>query len=162
MKISYQLIVVFILLLQGCGKDAPPKKIETPVTTNIIEKLGFVKNINKEPGKYNAVIDFIDFIKNSEIDSTILETQKIEVPNGYSYVNKEIENEKIAIADSVKIVLQTFSFNDDGNFNFNQSVEINEVVKALREKKDNVFLHSPFRIKIANNKIIDLTEIYIP
>ena len=136
--------------------------MKPPVTTSIIEKLGFVKNINKESDKYFAVIDFIDYIKNSEIDSTILETQKIEVPNGYSYVNKEIENEKIAIADSAKIILQTFSFNDDGNFNFNQSVEINEVVKALREKKDNIFPHSPFRIKIANNKIIALTEIYIP
>ena len=108
------------------------------------------------------IIDFIDFIKNSEIDSTILGTQKIEVPNGFSYVNKEIENEKITIADSAIIILQTFSFNDDGNFNFNQSVKINEVVKALREKKDNIFPHSPFRIKIANNKIIALTEIYIP
>ncbi len=162
MKISYHIIIVFILLLQGCGKDAPPQKIEASVTTSIIEKLGFVKNINKESNKYYAEIDFIDYIKNSEIDSTIIDTQRIEVPNGYSYVNKEIENKKIAIADSAKIILQTFSFNNDGNFNFKQSVGVNEIAKALLEKKDNIFLHSPFRINISNNKIISLTEIYIP
>jgi hypothetical protein len=162
MKIFYQIILIFILLLQGCNKTIPPQKIEIPASTNSIEKFGFLKNITKENNKYFATVDFIDYLKNSEIDSTVSENQKIELPNDYSYVNKKIKIEKIAISDSAKLILQTFSYDSQGNFNFNQSVGLNEIIKAFQESKNNIFLHSPFKIKIKNNQIIPLNEIYIP
>lgn len=162
MKTQYQFLLIFILLLQGCDKNNLQKKVEAPITTNIVEKFCFLKDIDKENGKHYATIDFIHYLKNSEIDSGISQHQKIELPNGYGYVNKEIKNEKIEIADSVKIILQTFSYNNEGNFNFNQSVELNTLEEALQKNKNNIFLHSPFKIKIAENKIVTLTEIYIP
>lgn len=162
MKIQYQFLLIFILLLQGCDKNNLQKKVEAPITTNIVEKFCFLKDIDKENVKHYATIDFIDYLKNSEIDSGISQNQKIELPNGYVYVNKEIKNEKIEIADSVKIILQTFSYNNEGNFNFNQSVELNVLEEALQKNRNNIFLHSPFKIKIAENKIVTLTEIYIP
>lgn len=163
MKTLYQSILISIILLSGCNKDIPPKKTsEIPQVKEIVEKYGFVKNIISDSGKYFAEIDFIDYLKNSDIDSTIPDAQIIELPNGYSYVNKEVKNEKIAIVDSAKIILQTFSYDSSGNFNFNQSVKLNEIVETLKKNKDKVILHSPFRIGIDNNQIISLTEIYIP
>ena len=162
MKIQYRFLLIFILLLQGCDKNNLQKKVEVPITTNIVEKFCFLKDIEKENSKHYATIDFIDYLKNSDMDSTISQNQKIELPNGYGYVNKEIKSEKIEITDSVKIILQTFSYNTDGNFNFNQSVELNVLEEALQKNKNNIFLQFPYKIKIAGNKIVALTEIYIP
>ncbi len=163
MKILYQLIIIVIFLLSGCNKETPQNKSsDVQLANETIEKYGFVKNIISDSGKYFTVIDFIDYMKNSEVDSTISDAQKIELPNGYSYVNKEIKNEKLEIADSAKIILQTFSYDSTGNFNFDQSVKLNDIVKALQKNKNNIFLHSPFKIELADNKVIGLTEIYIP
>ncbi len=163
MKILYQLIIIVIFLLSGCNKETPQNKSsEVQQANETIEKYGFVKNIISDSGKYFAVIDFIDYLKNSEVDSTIPDAQKIELPNGYSYVNKKIKNEKLEIADSAKIILQTFSYDSTGNFNFDQPVKLNDIVKALQKNKNNIFLHSPFKIELADNKVIGLTEIYIP
>lgn len=163
MKILYNLILIVIILISGCNKDIPQKKLsKVPQRKDVVEIYGFVKNIISDSGKYFAEIDFIEYLKNSEIDSTIPDAQKIELPNGYSYVNKEIKNEKLEIADSAKIILQTFSYDSSGNFNFDQSVKLSEIVKVLQKNKNSIFLHSPFKIEIADNKVAGLTEIYIP
>lgn len=163
MKILYQLIIIAIFLLSGCNKDIPQNKLSgVQQTKETVKKYGFVKNIISDSGKYFVVIDFIDYLKNSDVDSTISDVQKIELPNGYSYVNKEMKNEKLEIADSAKIILQTFSYDSTGNFNFDQPVKLNDIVKALQKNKNNIFLHSPFKIELADNKVIGLTEIYIP
>jgi len=163
MKILYQLIIIVIFILSGCNKETPQNKSsDVQLANETIEKYGFVKNIISDSGKYFAVIDFIDYLKNPDVDSTISDAQKIELPNGYSYVNKEMKNEKLGIAYSVKIILQTFSYDSTGNFNFDQSVKLNDIVKALQKNKNNIFLHSPFKIELADNKVIGLTEIYIP
>ncbi len=163
MKILYDLILIFIILLSGCDKDIPQKKSsQIQQAKEIVAKYGFVKNIISDSGKSFVVIDFIDYMKNSDVDSAIPDNQKIEMPDGYSYVNKEMKNEKLEIADSAKIFLQTFSYDTSGNFNFNQSVKLSDIINALQKNKHNIFLYSPFKIEIADNKVVGLTEIYIP
>jgi hypothetical protein len=162
MKILYTFALIITFSLIACQKKPEPQKnnnVDSPIIT---EKFCFLKDIKYEGGINYATIDFIDYVKTSDIDSSILTNQIIELPNGYSYVNTEIINEKLEIADSVKIILQTFSFNEDGNFNFNQQVTLKTLEEALQKKGDKIFLHSPFKIELENNKIISLTEIYIP
>jgi hypothetical protein len=163
MKILYTFALIITLSLIACQKKPEPQKHNNVVDSSIVtEKFCFLKDIKNEGGINYATIDFIDYVKTSDIDSSILTNQIIELPNGYSYVNTEIINEKLEIADSVKIILQTFSFNEDGNFNFNQQVTLKKLEEALQKKGDKIFLHSPFKIELENNKIISLTEIYIP
>lgn len=163
MKIIYTFTLIITLSLIACQKKPEPQKNNNVVDSTIItEKFCFLKDIKNERGINYATIDFIDYLKTSAIDSSISTNQKIELPNGYCYVNTEVKNEKFKIADSVKITLQTFSFNENGNFNFNQQVPLETLKEVLQKKGDKIFLHSPFKIKLENNKIISLTEIYIP
>jgi hypothetical protein len=60
------------------------------------------------------------------------------------------------------IIMQTFSFNDDGNFNYNQVVPLDELYKFFSDTKQTRFKIIPFKV-VLNESIIDsLIEIYIP
>ena len=162
-KYFFSAVLIFVSIFTGCQKNQEaPKTEKMNVIPNIIEKLCFLEDVRNEDTKNYATVDFIDYLKTSDADSLIFATKKIDLPNGYSYVNNKIESEKFEIADTAKIILQTFSFDNDGNFNFNQTVKLTELEDALKNKNDNLFLNSPFKIKLENNKIITLTEIYIP
>ena len=162
MKIVIIYSLVFALIILGCQKKQEQQKNNNTNTVDINEKFCFLKDIENDEGKYYAAVDFIDYLKTSDLDSSTSENQKIELPNGYSYVNKETQIEKYEVADSAKIIMQTFSFSNNGNYNFNQIIQLKTLEEAIQKKGDKIFLHSPFRIKLENNKIVSLTEIYIP
>ena len=162
MKHFFKSILIIVLIFSGCQQNLEPPKTNKTEVVSVTEKFCFLRDVQNEESKNYATIDFIDYQKTAELDPTISADQKIDLPNGYSYVNKKIESEKFEFADSAKIILQTFSFDKDGNFNFNQLVKLTELEDALKNKNKNLFLNSPFKVKIENNKIIALTEIYIP
>jgi hypothetical protein len=129
--------------------------------SQVVKKLCFIQSLYKKDKNY-ITVDFINHIKKSELDPKATALQIIELPNDYCYLNKEKKFEDYEISDSVKIVMQKYSYDDEGNYKFGQSIKLNDLLKAVEKPKKARFLSSPYEIEILNNKIISLKEIYIP
>ena len=162
MKILITYSLFFTLMIWGCQKKQGQQKVNNTNVVNITERFCFLKDIENDEGKNYAIIDFIDYLKTSDLDPSISYNHKIDLINGYSYFNRKTKIEKFEFADSAKIIMQTFSFNNDGNFNFNQPVPLKILEGAIQKTGNKIFLLSPFKIKLESNKIVALTEIYIP
>jgi len=118
----------------------------------------FIHDIRKDSLNYILIFDPIDY---SNVN--IANVKKIiELPNGFYFSNEEKKLETLQIESNVSVIMQTFSFNDEGNFNFNQKVNISDLVNAFKETEVVRFKHLPFRIVSTGTKVDSLFEIYIP
>lgn len=146
-------------MLSSCKRENV-KPVDTKEELQVFKKLCFIQNFYKKDKNYVSV-DFIDHIKKSELDPKATALQIIELPDNYCYVNSEKKLEDYEISDSVKIIVQKYSYDDEGNYRFGQSIKLNDLLKAAEKPKEARFLFSPYEIEILNNKIISLKEIYI-
>lgn len=155
-------LFLFALLLYSCS-DSPKQESKT-IHTKVEKRIAFcyLSNIYQSESKTLVAIDFIEYKKTSNLDSNITNSQIIELPNGFCYLNEEHKLEVFPIIKNAIIVMQTFSFNNEGSFNFNQSIKLSELLQRIATSKNNQFKFSPFKVVLENNSIISLAEIYIP
>lgn len=163
MKNYILLIIVSLMLLLASCKQEKMKSVDVKreVTEQVINKLCFVKRIYRNE-RYHITVDFIDRSKISELDPKASYAKIIELPDSSCYLNKEEMLEDYEFADSVKIIMQTFSRDAEGNYNFKQSITLTNLFNGVEKQKHAVFLSSPYEIEIYKKKIISLKEIYIP
>ncbi len=160
MKNSVMLIIAFVLFFTSCKhENINTRNVKEEL--QVVKRLCFIKSFYRKEKNY-AALDFIEHIKISDIDSKATYPQIIELPDKFCYVNKEIIFEDYEISDSVKIIMQKFSYDAEGNYKFNQSITLMELLAEFDKSKHVRFLNSPYEIEIINNKIISLKEIYIP
>ncbi len=130
-----QIISTFTLL------DSPNALLDS-------KKIGYVKSITPKGGTYQIQIDFIDFIQ----DQT--------TPNGYRIDNPSMEIVTLPMEQNSTITLQTYSYAQDGNFNYNQTITFSEFLNAFNS--DSLITNVPYWLEIQNGKVIKITEQYIP
>ena len=162
MKNYLIILLLFLATFYGCSNN---KKVDINLKDDIqSEKFCYIKNVEQksDTAKANIYVDFIEYEKKSDLDSTISKEQIIELPNGYCYVNENSLTESFLFNNSTKITMQTFSYSNEGNFNFNQTISLNQFVKEFSKPEPLPFKFSVYKITIRGNKIDSLTEIYIP
>ncbi len=158
-----KIIIILIALFLATCKDEV--KVASKIINSKVEQsehFCYLTNINHGSDSAFATIDFIEYKKIADVDSTVQISQIIELPNGFCYSNNEILLKSYPFRKNVKIVMQTFSYTKDGNFNFNQIVALNELVDYFQKPEHERILLSPFRITLIDHQISSLTEIYIP
>jgi len=158
-------IIVFILfafLFQACNNEQIKVIEKQTKKIQIEEGFCYLKNVKQVGDTVFAIVDFIEHRKTADVGVDLAKSQVIELPNGFSFTNEKVELEKFEIADSVLIIMQTFSHFIDGNFKFNQKIELSELVKLFSKTNENRISFSPFRIKLEDKITTSLTEIYIP
>ncbi len=156
------LLLIIVALFQSCKEDVPQKMESIAPKIKLSENFCYINKIEQNDGKVSAAIDFIEYSKTTDLDSTILSSSIIELPNGFCYSNKEVKNEEVEFKNNSKIIMQTFSYSKEGNFNFNQAVTLDEFVQKCNTTEPKPFMFSPYKIVLNKSNIITLTEIYIP
>ena len=146
----------------ACRTEDPKQKKLNEKTSDPIVKYCYLNEIKLVDGKYLAAVDFIEYKKVTEIDSMISVDRIIELPNGFCYLNKEHVLEDLELPSNAGIMMQTFSYDHEGNFTFNQALTIEELYKSYNEPHFNRLKSVPFRVVINGAKIDSLLEIYIP
>jgi hypothetical protein len=161
MKKIILILLAVSFLFQFCKNEVPQKKDENrkPIYS---EEYCYINSIDKKNGRIFASLNFIKYLKKTDIDKSINKTQLLELPNEFCYLDEKKEYESFEFSDNAKIIMQTLSFNSDGNFNFNQTIGANELLKYFSKPESERLKFSPFKVVISNNKIISLEEIYIP
>jgi hypothetical protein len=153
-------VLIFFVLLCSCKSEPETTKNEI-INLHTVSKFCFINAIEFKEHAL-ASVDFIEHEKLSDAIKSELGKPIIELPDGYGYFNKEEKLEFFVIADSVKIVMQKFSYDTEGNFLFNQKIILPELKEKVEKEKHPKFMASPYYVEIKGNKIILLKEIYIP
>ncbi len=151
----------FLVLTISCEdtevKELPKLKKVSPE----IEMVAYINNILKKEGKTSIVIDVIDY-NNNDNSANQNKENRIDLPNGYSIINTKVEFTEKMISDSVDITMQTLNYDDYGNFNFNEKINLNSLAKIYNIPDMGRYKQIPFRITLSNDQITSITEIYIP
>lgn len=119
-----------------------------------------VKTLSAPKVKTIVLIDDIILDGNESFilaDSVHLNKESANVP---AVVNENEENHKYFIADNIEIIMQTFDYDDDGSYKVDQKILLNQLKEAILENERYSFI--PFEITTLGNKIIRISEIYIP
>lgn len=151
-------MLFFVMLFQACTNEN--KKIVEKVSTE--DGFCYLTDIKQVGQSVIAKIDLIEYQKMSEINPKLKENQILELPSGFCYLNEKVNIEEYSVADTVSIIMQTFSYDDEGNFNFNQIVQLSELIEFFKTSESERIKFTPFKIRKENNTITSLTQIYIP
>jgi len=162
MKKNKILLLIIVILLQSCQNEVPQKSEKIVPIVELRENFCYINKIEKIDDKVVLTVDLIEYAKTIELDSTIELSNIIELPNGFSYFNKEVKLVEVELVNNSKIILQTFSYSKEGNFNFNQAVTLGEFVKEYNNSEALPFKFSPYKILLNKDNVVALIEIYIP
>jgi len=157
----FPVLILFSILLFGCKnkeQEHPVQKEEIIKTEPQQTKFCFIQNVVKDSLNCFLLFKQVEYKKKSSKTDNII----IEMPDGSCFSNKEDKPERLEIKNSTVIIMQTFSFTDNGNFNFNQKVNPDDFIKSFSNSQNNRFKLIPFRLVFTGTKIDSLFEIYIP
>ena len=65
-------------------------------------------------------------------------------------------------SDTLKVTLQTYSHDEEGNYRFNQKFSLREFQGICKSETNARWQKTPFRAVLMNDVIIEIREIYIP
>lgn len=124
-----------------------------------------VKNVEagNKPGtrvEKTVLISNVDSLKNQivfRVDEVNISKDEANVP---AVVNDKEEIINYPVSDSVEIYMQTFDYDDDGNYKVNQQIILEQLTAALNREERYKFI--PFDIVVKGDEIVKITEKYIP
>jgi hypothetical protein len=162
-----------ILFLSGCenNKVHHQNKNEKSSIQNIKSELnctGYIKGVQKEGSASFLIIDTVEWF-NGEAAKKAFDkdkkegiNKKSELPDGYYIRDLKIDSLKFKVSDTTKVIMQTFSYNENGNYNFNEKIQISKFLNILSSKEFKRFKIKPYKFHIVNNEITSIAEIYLP
>jgi len=157
----FSILILFSIILFGCKNKEQENTIqkEEIIRTKPQQiKFCFIQNLVKDSLKYFLLFNQVEYKHNSAKNDNKI----IEMPDGSCFSNKSTKLERLQIDTNTVIMMQTFSFKDDGNFNFNENVKPSSFIETFTNSKNYRFKMVPFRLVSTGTKIDSLSEIYIP
>ena len=152
------IIICSLLLLQSCKNNEQDRIIKSEKIESSESRYCFIEDIKMENQKTILLFDQVEY-KN---DTATIEHKIIEMPDGFYFSDKENKIDTAEFDSGSVIVMQTFSFDEEGNFNFNEIVKTSELIEAFEDSPIVRLKQLPFRIVTTGTKIDSLFEIYIP
>ena len=165
------ILITFLIILNACGKNNNKEQIlkeESPSPKLNINCTGYIKGIFNE-GKTNyLIIDTVelftgdDAIRAFNKDKRDSKNKITEITNGYYIRNIKTDSLKFRVSDSANVVMQTLSYNQSGNYNFNEKIGISKFISLLKNEEHQRFKFKLYRFQIINDEAVSITEIYLP
>ena len=168
------IFIAFFIISSGCEKDKntnQSEKKEVPAK-NLhldINCTGYIINDVLNEGSANyLIIDTVewfsgdDAVKAFNMDKKEGKSKTNETPNGYYIRNVKIDSLKFKISDTANVVMQTLSYNQFGNFNFNERIQVSKFISLLNDKEYQRFKFKLYKFHILDNEIVSIKERYIP
>lgn len=152
------IVVCSLLLLQSCKNNEQNRIIKSEKKESSESRYCFIEDIKMENQKTILLFDQVEY-KN---DTSGIDHKIIEMPDGFYFSDKENKIDTAEFDSGSVIVMQTFSFDDEGNFNFNERVKSSELLETFEDSPIVRLKQLPFRIVTTGTKIDSLFEIYIP
>lgn len=161
-------LIISLLTLTSCQY----RQSETLQEKNKVELkknftcTAYINEFHKDINSVFLSIDSIEYFIGEDAIKAFTEDQKkniiIDKPTGYYIRNFVVDSINLKISENCLLTMQTLSNDENGNYRFNQLVDLQKWQELVLSKRFDIFKLKPFKLKIANSEIIAITEIYIP
>ena len=175
-KSSLFILLGFIsLLITSCNKIKTTLKVKEKSIQHVKmqsftskDSYGYITSVYSKGNSNYLTIDTVQWLTGNnaiiayKADNKLAKVNNSDLPGGFYIRNNSIDSITVAIPDSAVIIMQTLSYNNTGNYNFNQKITAQKFLKILEQKGSERFLHKLYNFKIINNKALSIREKYIP
>ncbi len=152
MKRSYLLFLsaAILTMIAVIACNSKKEEVKNVVGENkpeaTVEKTVLIVNVDSVENQIGFGVDEVNISKD-----------EANVP---AVVNDKDEQHNFPVSDTVQIFMQTFDYDDDGNYKINQKIMLEQLIQALNREERYKFI--PFDIVIKGDEIVKITEKYIP
>jgi len=161
LKASFLLFLVLSILISCTQSDPKIEKESVPALKINGEIYAHILDVNSSGSPYYIILDTINYFVGKEaVEEYMADTGKDLEEQTFYIRNTGRDSLKFHVSDKLKITPRTFDFSS------------NEQLKnATKFERFSAFLNSgsiayistlPFKIKISDNKVVLIEEIYIP
>ncbi|MCX6763175.1 MAG: hypothetical protein NTZ97_00345 [Candidatus Moranbacteria bacterium] len=147
--------------------SAPDQNVSAPAEPDI--QLGYIKSVSEKNEKKYLSIDYIQWLAGEEAvaakrkDGTCPKKGECIVENDYYIQNENSQIRNFEIIPEVEINMQTLHIGEEGgDIQWNENVTFEKFKNIFQEAEAKRFKQTPFEIELQDNKIIRITERYIP
>ncbi len=165
--------ITFFIHLNGCVKNNETnqkvkKEVPTSLSKSEVNFTGYIKGVIKEGSENYLIIDTVEWFSGEDAIQSFNKDKKEgknkidEITNGYYIRNVKIDSLKFRMSDTAKVTMQTLSYNQSGNYNFNEKIDISKFISLLNNEEYQRFKQKLYKFQILNNEIVSIKEIYLP
>lgn len=171
MRYSPLVLTLIIFMIVSCNSEQKQEVVEIkskslPKPILVDSFYCYAKGILFEWNNIKFQFDKVEFLKSDMAKKAMVEDGLISnnemPPNDFYLRNKDEEIETALIDSNIVIIMQTHSYDADGNFKINERISLDELRILLSPNYERNYINYPFEIKLENSKITQITEKYIP
>ena len=166
-------LIAFLIIISGCETNKVKyQKTDNKTPSKIIKQelncTGYIKAIQKNGNSNILTIDTVEMYNGEAAEKAFNKDKnegknKInEITDGYYISNSKVDSLKFRISDTANVIMQTLSYNQNGNYNFNEKIQISKLISLLNNKEYQRFKFKLYDFHILNNEIVSIKEVYLP
>ncbi|KIL34708.1 hypothetical protein SD71_16675 [Cohnella kolymensis] len=167
-KVLLSLAVVLLGLLPFSFVEANHNDY-TPVTQSSETHPAYIDRIFTADGKTYIAADFIEWYEGEEADRVFREREQdpemTEAPDGYYIVNDVSELQTFELSPDAEVFMQLYNRNgniDEADPVWNEKIDVTKFVSLFGPNEEMNMKDFPYHLVIENNKIVKITQQFIP
>lgn len=144
----------------GVWLATPPLNFKQLRSQDSTEKTILAKIVSAKPGY--IIVDKIEWFSGEEARIAMRHDgacpdEECYPPNDYYIRNSSLDQAEYRVSPEVEVLMQTWSHDADGNYNWNQPILFTDLVSKL-----GFYSQLPFHITLRGDSVIKIVEQYIP
>lgn len=141
----------------------------TPVPQDSHTKAAYIDRLYQNDGRTYLDVDFIDWYEGEDANRVFREREQdpemTEAPDGYYIVNDDTRLQSLEIAADTKVFMQIY--NRTGNIEeadtvWNEQISVAKFISLFTEPSGMDMKDFPYHLTIENNRIVKITQQFIP
>ncbi|WP_240703155.1 hypothetical protein [Cohnella luojiensis] len=140
-----------------------------PVPKDSDTRVAYVDRIYQENGKSYMDADFIEWYEGEEANKKFREIEQdpemTEAPDGYYIVNDDEELKKLEIASDAKVFMQIYDRTgniEEAGTEWNEEISVEKFISLFSDDSEMNMKDFPYHLTVENDKIVKITQQFIP
>lgn len=156
---------------------SPEETPAHPVSVTILDDLttggavtvGYILDLYEQGGQWHISVDEIEWLTGKDAVEAMVEAGSCaswetdcEPPNGFYIRNREESTRSYPLSKQATISMQTLSHGPDGNFNWDEQIDLDRFRQILEGDPGSPLRTVPYQITVVGGTVTAIREVYIP
>jgi hypothetical protein len=162
-------VLLAALLSTACVRATAGSGTRVTLTAGRLVTMGYILNLYEQGGQWRIAVDEIEWLTGADAAEAMAEAglcsageADCQPPNGFFIRNRLESTVSYPLSKQATILMQTLSHGPDGNFNWDEEIDLERLRQIFEGDPDSHLRTVPYQITLDGGTVTGIREVYVP